>query len=55
MVQGAADLLRQALEVRFGEVPAAWLEKIRRCPDVDVLRTLLKQALTAGSLEELQF
>jgi hypothetical protein len=55
MVQGAADLLRQALEVRFGEVPAALLEKIRQCRDVDVLRTLLKQVLTAGSLDELQF
>jgi predicted transposase YdaD len=55
MVQGAADLLLQALEVRFGDVPTALLEKIRQCQDVAVLRTLLKQALTAGSLEELQF
>ena len=55
MVQGAADLLRQALEVRFGEVPVALLEKIRQCRDVDVLRTLHTRALTAGSLDELQF
>ena len=55
MVQGAADLLRQALEVRFGEGAAALLEKIRQCRDVNVLRTLLKQVLTAGSLDELQF
>ena len=55
MVQGAADLLRQALEVRFGEVTAALHEKIRQCQDVDVLRALLKQALTAESVEQLQF
>ena len=54
-MQGAVDMLRQALEVRFGEVPAALLEKIQQCQDVDMLRTLLKQALTAGSLDELRF
>jgi hypothetical protein len=53
--EGMADLLLQALEVRFGEVPAELLEKIRQCPDVDALRTLHTRALTAGSLEELQF
>jgi hypothetical protein len=55
IVQGAVEMLRQALEVRFGEVPAALLEKIQQCQDVDKLRALLTQALTAGSLDELQF
>jgi hypothetical protein len=55
MVQGAVEMLLQALEVRFGEVPAALLEKIQQCQDVDKLRALHKQALTAGSLDELQF
>ena len=55
IVQGAVEMLQQALEVRFGAVPAALLEKIQQCQDVDVLRALLKQALTAGSLDELRF
>ena len=38
ILQCAVDLLRQALEVRFGEVPASLLEKIQQCQDVDVLR-----------------
>ncbi|MHB8972315.1 MAG: hypothetical protein ACYC3X_15595 [Pirellulaceae bacterium] len=53
--EGAVDLLRQTLEVRFGEVPALLLEKIQQCQDVDVLRAIHKQVLTVGSLDELQF
>ncbi|MHB9078903.1 MAG: hypothetical protein ACYC3X_15605 [Pirellulaceae bacterium] len=53
--QCAVDLLRQTLEVRFGEVPASLLEKIQQCQGVDVLRAIHKQVLTVGSLDELQF
>ena len=55
ILQGAVDLLRQSLEVRFGEVPASLLEKIQQCQDVDVLRAIHKQVLTVGSLDELRF
>ena len=55
ILQGAVDLLRQSLEVRFGEVPASLLEKIQQCKDVDVLRAIHKQVLTVGSLDELRF
>ena len=54
ILQGAKDLLRQSLEVLFGEVPTSLLEQIQQCQDVDVLRAFHKQVLTAGSLNELQ-
>ena len=55
MVQGAADLLRQAVEIRFGAMPAAMLATIQQCQDVDALRSAAQTALTASSLDELQF
>ena len=49
------ELLRQALEVRFGTVPASLLEKVQQCQDLETLRGLHKQALTATSPEDIQF
>ncbi len=55
ILQGVVELLRQTLEVRFGEIPASLLERIQQCQDVDLLRALHKQAITVGSLDELRF
>ncbi len=55
ILQGAVELLRQTLEVRFGAVPESLLQKIEQCQDVGALRALHKQALTAGSPDEIQF
>jgi hypothetical protein len=55
ILQGAVDLLRQTLEVRFGEVPASLLERLLQCQDVNVLQAFHKQVLTARSLDELRF
>ncbi len=55
ILQGAKDLLRQAMEVRFGQIPPSLLERIQQCQDVDVLRAFHKQVLTAESLDELRF
>ena len=49
------DLLRQTLEVRFGELPESLLQKIEQCQDVAALRAFHQQALTAQSVDELTF
>ncbi len=54
ILRGVKELLRQTLEVRFGEVPESWCQKIDQCQEVAALRSLHQQALTAGSLDELQ-
>ena len=55
ILRGVKELLRQTLEVRFGEVPESWCQKIEQCQEVAALRSLHQQALTAGSLDELHF
>jgi hypothetical protein len=52
--QGIVDAVRQTLEVRFGGAPQALLESIERCENVEQLRAFHRQALTVGSLDELQ-
>jgi hypothetical protein len=54
ILQGAKELLRQALEIRFGEVPTSLLEQIQRCQDADSLRALHQQVLMAQSLDDVR-
>ena len=53
--EGVVELLLQALQIRFGEIPPTLLEKIEQCQDVDALCVLHEQVLTAESLDALQF
>jgi len=55
ILQGVRDLLRQALEVRFGAPPDSVLSKIEQCRDAAALRALHQQALTVSSIGELSF
>jgi hypothetical protein len=45
--------LRRQLEQRFGPLPAALVERIEACNDLDRLEASLAQVLTIQSLDEL--
>ncbi|MBM4093644.1 MAG: transposase [Planctomycetes bacterium] len=51
---GIVSAVHQALEVRFGDVPQALLERIERCETTEQLKMLHRQALSVASLDELQ-
>ncbi len=51
--QGSRDLLLQAIQVRFGQVPDSLRESILACKDTEQLTALHRQALTAKSLTDL--
>jgi predicted transposase YdaD len=55
MLQGVRDILRQTVAVRFGALPESLSHKIDQCQDVAALRAFQQQALTARSMDELQF
>lgn len=52
--QTAREDLADVLQIRFPEVPGSILETIGRVEDVAVLKGLLRQAVTADSLETFQ-
>jgi len=53
--QGLRESVLDAVRIRFGEVPTQLSERIMRCGDVERLRALLRQALTAKSADDLRF
>jgi hypothetical protein len=51
--QKREDVL-EVLEVRFSALPSELAEKINQIEDADLLKTLLREAITVGSLAEFQ-
>jgi hypothetical protein len=52
--QGIVVAVRPTLEVRFGGAPQPLPGSIARCENVEQWRALHRQAMTVGSLDELQ-
>jgi hypothetical protein len=52
MLKAARELVMDALEVKFGEVPEGFQTKLQGIQDREVLRRLLRQAILASSLED---
>ena len=46
--KGQEDII-EVLEVRFSELPSALVEKINQIEDPDLLKTLLREAITIDS------
>jgi len=53
-LQGWQQMLLDALDERFGEVPASISDVIHQIQDLDRLRTLMRQVIRSASLEEFQ-
>ena len=51
--KGQEDII-EVLEVRFSELPSALVEKINQIEDIDLLKTLLREAITIDSLAAFQ-
>lgn len=54
MFRAARELVMDALEVKFGEVPEGISGKLQAIQEREILRGLLKQAILASSLEEVE-
>lgn len=52
--QGLQQMVSEALDEQFGEVPATISDEIREIKDQDTLRLLLRQAIRSKSIEEFQ-
>ena len=50
-LQAAREMLLEAVETRFGEVPQDVTAVVQRLETIEPLRVLLRQALTCASLE----
>jgi hypothetical protein len=51
-MKNARQSVIEALEARFEKIPRTLTSTIRKIDDMDVLKTLLKKAVTVGSLKE---
>lgn len=54
LVQKGREDVIEVLEVRFEALPNELVEKINQIEDLELLKTLLRQAITIGSLAEFQ-
>jgi len=50
VIQQRREDIIEVLEVRFSELPTALVEKINQIEDPDLLKTLLREAITIESL-----
>jgi hypothetical protein len=48
------EVVIEVLELRFSELPSALVEKINQIEDPDLLKTLLREAITIDSLAAFQ-
>ena len=54
ILQGSREGVIEVLEVRFEVLPSDLIEKINQIEDLELLKTLLRQGITIGSLDEFQ-
>ena len=54
IIQQRREDIIEVLEVRFSELPSALVEKINQIEDPDLLKTLLREAITIDSLAAFQ-
>ena len=52
ILQNGRENVLEVLEVRFGAVPSELVEKVNTLEDPDLLKTLLREAIAIGSLEQ---
>jgi hypothetical protein len=50
VIQNRKEVIMEVVEVRFSELPSALVEKINQIEDPDLLKTLLREAITIDSL-----
>jgi hypothetical protein len=53
-LKGRRDAVMEVLETRFGTVPQTIVDGLERITDVDLLKTLLRNAIAVQSLDEFQ-
>ncbi len=54
ILQNARESVLEVLEVRFAAVPPELIEAINQIKDASVLKQLLRQAITIGSIAQFQ-
>ncbi len=54
ILQKAREVVIEVLEVRFEALPSELIEKINQIEDLELLKTLHRQGITIGSLDEFQ-
>ena len=54
LVQKGREDIIEVLEVRFEELPNELIERINQIEDLELLKTLLRQAITIGSVADFQ-
>ncbi len=54
ILQGSRENVIEVLEVRFEVLPSDLIETINQIEDLELLKTLLRQGITIGSLDEFQ-
>jgi hypothetical protein len=54
VIQQRREDVIEVLEVRFSELPSALVEKINQIEDIDLLKTLHREAITIDSLAAFQ-
>jgi hypothetical protein len=54
VIQKSQEVIIEVLEVRFSQLPSALIEKVNQIEDPDLLKTLLREAITIDSLAAFQ-
>jgi hypothetical protein len=54
VLQNSREAVLEVLEVRFSALPHELIERINQIEDLELLKTLLRQAITIGSISEFQ-
>ena len=52
IVQKGREVILEVLEVKFGEIPTEVIQKVNEIEDPTLLKTLHRQAIALGSLEQ---
>ena len=52
IIQNRREVILEVLEVKFGEIPTEVIEKVNEIEDPTLLKTLHRQAISLGSVEQ---
>lgn len=54
LIINTQDLIIEALEERFGPIPASWKERIKKIEDLEYLKKLHRAAVKVNTLKEME-